>query len=185
MFLNNNALLDEVIGGWKISSTIIVQSGQPYTVTMNNDNSYSLAGSNFSWNPNVIGNPKLQHPTVHQWFNEAAFAVPTAGTFGNERRNQYTGPAFNQVNLSLGKTFAIWEQVKLEIHADANNAFNHPVFGQPTVGLNVCPSAAPTPGAPLPTGCTAFNGAIATGTSTITGLSGLGRTMQIGARLTF
>ena len=185
MFLNNNTLLDEVIGGWKISSTIIVQSGQPYTVTMNNDNSYSLAGSHFSWNPNVIGNPKLQHPTVNQWFNEAAFAVPTAGTFGDERRNQFTGPAFNQVNLSLGKTFTIWEQVKLQIHADANNAFNHPIFGQPTVGLNVCPSAAPSPGAPLPAGCTAFNGAVATGTSTITGLSGLGRTMQLAARLTF
>jgi hypothetical protein len=185
MFLNNNALLDEVIGGWKLSSTIIVQSGQPYTVVMNVDNSFSQAGSHFEWYPNVIGNAKLQHPTVNQWFNESAFAVPTAGTFGDERRNQYTGPAFSQVNLSLGKTFAIWEQVKLQIHADSNNAFNHPVFGQPTVGLAVCPSAAPSPGAALPSGCTAFNGAIATGTSIVNSLSGLGRTMQIAARLVF
>ncbi len=33
-FLNNNWLLDEVFGGWQGSGTLVVQSGQPFTVTM-------------------------------------------------------------------------------------------------------------------------------------------------------
>ena len=81
-------------------------------------NSYSLAGNNFSWFPNVIGNPRLGNRSQNQWFNEAAFAAPTAGTFGNEGRNQLTGPALTTTNLSLSKTFAIWEQVKMQVRGE-------------------------------------------------------------------
>jgi hypothetical protein len=170
-FLNNNRLLDTLIGGWQASSTIVLLSGQPFTAVMNgSDNSYSLAGSNYRWFPNVIGNPKLSsHPQhgVNQWFNEAAFAVPAPGTFGNERRNQLTGPGLSRVNLSLGKSFAIWEQVRMQVRADANNIFNHPSFGLPASGL------------------TANNGVIQTGSSTINSVSVPARTMQVSARLSF
>jgi hypothetical protein len=168
-FLNNNSLLDEVIGGWQASGTLVLQSGQPFTAQMaNGTNSYSLAGSNFKWYPNVIGNPKLPGRGANQWFNEAAFAEPAPGTFGNERRNQLTGPGFALVNLSLGKTFAIWEQVHLQIRADANNAFNHANFSEPNIDLSVDP-----------------NGAITTGTSKITNLANPTRTLQLSGRLTF
>ena len=179
-FLNNSTLLDEVIGGWQLAGTLIVQSGQPFTAVMaSGTNSYSLAGNNFNWFPNVIGNPKLQNRGPNQWFNEAAFAVPAAGTFGNERRNQLTGPAYNSVNLGLGKTFSFTEGIHLEVRADSNNAFNHPSFQLPNPNLTVCPSSGT-----LPSGCSNY-GAIATGTSTITNLTGLGRTVQLSAHLTF
>ncbi len=179
-FLNSNFLLDEVVGGWQLASTIIVQSGQPFTAVMaSGTNSYSLAGNNFSWFPNVIGNPKLSNRGPNQWFNEAAFAAPAPGTFGDERRNQLTGPAFERVNLSLGKTFAFTEGIHLEVRADANNAFNHPGFGLPNSNLTVCPSSGLLPG-----GCSGY-GAIATGTSTITALSDNGRTLQLSAHVTF
>jgi hypothetical protein len=168
-FLNHNSFLDEIIGGWQTSGTLVLQSGQPFTAQMLvGTNSYSLAGSNFKWYPNVIGNPKLSGRGVNQWFNEAAFAVPDSGTFGNERRNQLTGPGFALVNLSLGKTFAIWEQVHLQIRADANNAFNHANFSEPDIDLSV-----------------GSNNAITTGTSKITGLANPTRTLQLSGRLTF
>jgi len=179
-FLNNNFLLDEVLGGWQLASTIIVQSGQPFTAVMaSGTNSYSLAGNNFNWFPNVIGNPKLSNRSPSQWFNEAAFAAPTPGTFGDERRNQLTGPAFERVNLSLGKTFAFTEGIHLEMRADANNAFNHPGFALPNPNLTVCPSSGT-----LTSGCSGY-GAIATGTSTITSLTDPGRTLQVSAHVTF
>jgi hypothetical protein len=179
-FVNSSTLLDEVIGGWQLAGTLIVQSGQPFTAVMaSGTNSYSLAGNNFNWFPNVIGNPKLQNRGPNQWFNEAAFAVPAPGTFGNERRNQLTGPAYNSVNLGLGKTFSFTEGIHLEVRADSNNAFNHPSFQLPNTNLTVCPSSGT-----LPSGCSNY-GAIATGTSTITSLTGLGRTMQLSAHLTF
>jgi hypothetical protein len=179
-FLNNSTLLDAAVGGWQLSSTVIVQSGQPFTAVMaSGTNSYSLAGNNFSWFPNVIGNPKLSNRSPNQWFNEAAFAAPTPGTFGDERRNQLTGPALERVNLSLGKTFAFTEGIRVQIRADANNAFNHAGFSLPNVNLTVCPSSGT-----LPSGCSGF-GAIATGTSTITSLTDPGRTVQLSAHLTF
>ncbi len=179
-FLNNSLLLDEVLGGWQLASTIVVQSGQPFTAIMaNSTNSYSLGGNNFQWFPNVIGNPKLGNRGPNQWFNEAAFAAPSPGTYGDERRNQLTGPAYNQVNLSLGKTFSVTEAVHVQVRADAANAFNHPSFDLPNQNLTVCPSSGT-----LPTGCSGY-GAIATGTSTINQLTGLGRTLQLSAHLTF
>ncbi len=66
-FLNTNALVDALIGGWQVSDTLIIQSGQPFTAVMRTDNSYSLAGSNFAWYPNVIGNPKLANRGPKQW----------------------------------------------------------------------------------------------------------------------
>jgi hypothetical protein len=179
-FLNNNLLLDEVLGGWQLATTIIVQSGQPFTAVMaSGTNSYSLGGNNFKWFPNIIGKPKLQNPGPKQWFNEAAFAAPAPGTFGNERRNQLTGPDFSQVNLGLGKTFSITEGIHVEVRADSKNAFNHPSFNLPNQNLTVCPSSGT-----LPSGCGGY-GAIATGTSTITSVTGLGRTLQLSAHLTF
>jgi hypothetical protein len=179
-FLNSNSLLDAVVGGWQLATTIIVQSGQPYSAIMSSStNSYSLGGNNFQWFPNVIGNPKLPNASPSHWFNEAAFAAPTPGTFGDERRNQLTGPDFSRVNLGLGKTFHFTEGINLEIRADANNAFNHPSFNLPTQGLTVCPSSGT-----LSSGCSAY-GAIATGTSTITSLTDPGRTLQLSGHITF
>jgi hypothetical protein len=167
-FVNNNSLLDALIGGWQISDTLVIQSGQPFTAVMPIDNSYSLAGSNYAWYPNLIGNPGLQNRGVKQWFNEAAFATPAAGTFGNEHRNQLTGPGLSTTNLSLNKTFSIWEEVKLQVRGDAQNLFNHPSFGTPANTLAVTSS-----------------GAIATGSSTINSVTVPSRTMQVSARLSF
>jgi hypothetical protein len=166
-FLNSNALLDAIIGGWQVSDTLVVQSGQPFTPVMQTDTSFSLAGSNFALYPNAIGNPGLSNRGVHQWFNEAAFAPPAAGTFGAVHRNQLTGPDLATTDLSLGKTFSIWESVKLQVRGDAQNLFNHPSFGLPANQL------------------TAVNGAIVTGSSTINSVTVPSRTMQVSARISF
>ncbi|MCU1222076.1 MAG: Oar protein [Edaphobacter sp.] len=177
-FLNNNLLLDEIIGGWQASGTVVLQSGQPFTVSMLNDNSFAQ-GANAQWYPNLIGNPRLgSHGAYHgtnQWFNEAAFAVPASGTFGNAGRNILNGPGLSQVNFSVGKTFAIWESVKFEVRADASNVFNHPSFSLPTTNGNQ--GSAQLIVNP--------DGSIATGTSTIRDVTVKGRTMQLKARLAF
>ena len=167
-FLNNSRFLDTVIGGWQVSTIIILQSGQPFTPVMaNGGSSYASGGGGFAWFPNVIGNPSLAHRGINQWFNEAAFAVPTSGTFGNERRNQLTGPGLDTVGMSLGKTFAIWESVGLTIRADADNVFNHANFSLPNNNLSLTGTA------------------VSTGTSNISGTSIPMRNMQLNARITF
>ncbi len=171
-FLNNSSLLDAVVGGWQVSSTMIFNSGNPYTPYISgSNNSYSQAGN---WYPNVIGNPLPQHRTIQNWYNPAAFALPANGTFGDMRRNSLVGPGLSVVNLSAGKTFTVHEGVQLQIRADSTNAFNHPSFGPPNQSL--VPDSTPGPG-----GITTFS---QTGTS-ISQVTVGGRTMQLNAHLTF
>jgi hypothetical protein len=170
-FLNHNQLLDGIIGGWQASGTVILLSGNPFTVFANDNTSFAQAGSLF---PNSTGvSPKPLHRSINEWYNPAAFSQPAPGTFGNVGRNSVTGPGINQVNLSAGKTFSLLEGIKLQIRADATNAFNHASFGVPNQYLSI-PSGAPS-------GTTSFDGA----NTNITWVTVGARTMQLGAHLTF
>ena len=172
MFLNHNSLLDLAVGGWQASGIIILSTGNPFTPTVSgSDNSYSQggqSGNGYAWLPNQIGNPTLKNRSLQQWFDPGAFTIAPAGTFGDMKRNNIYGPGIELVNLSAAKTFSVWESVRLQIRGDATNAFNHPSFSLPNSSL-VCT----TPGAPC------------TSAANITGVSQGGRTMQLGARLSF
>lgn len=165
-FLSHNHAVDQAIGGWQVAGTIMLSTGNPFTPVINGpNNSFSQAGY---WYPDVIGNPKLSHRTVQQWFDPGAFTSPADGTFGNMQRNSVYGPNMQAINLSAGKAFPIYERVSLLIRADAVNAFNHPSFGLPDYGLNCTTAGAPC-----------------TGAANITSTSVGGRTVQLGARLSF
>ncbi len=133
-FLNSNLVVDEVLGGWDVSPTAIWTSGSPFTLTTAANNSYAQAGDQY---PNQTGNPTPAHKSINEWYNASAFEpLPLPGTFGNDRRNNLYGPQYLLMNLALGKTFHVWENVNVEIRGSANNFINHPSFGLPntTVG---------------------------------------------------
>lgn len=156
-FLNNNALLDEAIGGWQIAPTVIWSTGTPFTPYEGANNSYAQAGTLY---PNVVGNPTPAHRSINNWYNVNAFANPAPGTFGDERRNQLYGPDYFQANLALGKTFRVSERVHVELRGEAQNFPNHPSFALPNTNVS--------------------NGA-----SNITSVTVGGRTMQLYGRVSF
>ena len=131
-FLNNNAILDEAVGGWLLSGTLVTQGGNPFTPVMETNNSYSLSSTAAQY-PNVVGNPKASGSsgTVNEWFNVAAYASPDPGKFGNMHRNSVYGPGLHQVNAALRKTFPIWGSVNFDLFVEATNVINHPSFLQP------------------------------------------------------
>jgi hypothetical protein len=129
-YLSQNAVADKVIGGWTFSGTLVAQTGSPFTPVMATNNSYSQSSNN-SWYPNMVGDWRLDNPSINSWFNVNAFATPTAGTFGNMGRNIVLGPGLFSLNSSLAKSFRIWEKVRFDLSANANNILNHPVFGVP------------------------------------------------------
>jgi hypothetical protein len=169
-FLNSNRLLDAAIGGWQISGTLVLSTGNPFSVD-GTQNTYALAGTAFpNWVPGV--SPKPSNRSIADWFNPAAFSLPENGTFGDVRRNSLYGPGLNVVNLSGSKTFSLpWEGVKIQFRCDAQNAFNHPSFGVPG---DASLGGATVAGTPYTTGTTAIN------TVTVGG-----RNVQLGLRLTF
>ena len=135
MFLNNNLLLDEVIGGWQTSATVVVQGGNPIGITTGGNNtSNSQGGAQFA---NLVGNihdvPSGRLNRLHEWYNLSALAVPAQYTYGDFRRNQVYGPGLSLFNFSLGKTFDVFPErgVQAQIRADATNVLNHASFGQP------------------------------------------------------
>jgi Carboxypeptidase regulatory-like domain/TonB dependent receptor len=136
---------DEAFGGWRLTGVFQVHSGIPFTPTVGSaDESNSQAAQcycGFSWLPNVVGNPKIAHPTISEWFNTSAFAAPDDDTFGDARRNMLRGPDWRDLDLSLGKTFWLGEwagkDVHMEVRADAFDSLNNPNFGQPSAGVGV------------------------------------------------
>ncbi len=77
---------------------------------------------NVSGNPNGIGHFK-KTPFVQ--FDTSKFSVPAMNVRGNSGLGTVRGPGQNNVDLSLAKTFPIYERFHMEFRADAFNAFNH------------------------------------------------------------
>ena len=173
-FMNKSWILDEALGGWQVSTTNIFQSGNPFSVFSGGD-TYQHDGSQF---PNYTGAPLYVTGKNHTvWLNPAAFSLVANGQFGNVRRNSLYGPGVELVNISVGKTFDIHESVKLNIRADAANAFNHANFGLPGGGTY---------------GLTSFSGqqpgqayTVGANNNQITGTTNGGRSVQLAAHLDF
>jgi hypothetical protein len=93
--------------------------------------------------------------------------------FDDESISPKTGHADSKSSVFAAargfKKFAIWEQVKMQIRADATNAFNQPSFGVPQQSLGNG-----TPGVVFPEN--KFNG------TQITSSTVGRRTVQLGAR---
>jgi hypothetical protein len=84
--------------------------------------------------PNLVGDPVLSTDkrTSTQWFNTAAFALPTPKyLFGNAPRTFGSGPGTVQVDASLLKNFRIVEGTNLQFRAEALNVLNHGNWGNP------------------------------------------------------
>jgi len=204
-WLSQNSLLGEAVGGWQVSGTLVLMSGNPFTV-YGTQSTYAQAGSQFpNWNPGVSWRPKHRSARceagsgativqtdgtayntgcINQWYNPAAFTQPAPGTFGNVRRNSLYGPGINQENLSAGKTFFLpWEGIQFQLRADATNVFNHASFGPPT-GTLFGSSGVGQPYTWDQTVQTA-DGPVTVGTNQINWTTVGGRSVQLLGRITF
>jgi hypothetical protein len=131
--------VNAVVGGWRISGTMITQSGNPFTITNAVNNSYSQC-SGCAWYVDRLSNPMSGVPSVPSgsppgtisYFNTAAVVGAAPGTFGNNGRNSLNGPRLTVFNMSIAKGFNITERINLELRSDWVNAFNHPSFGPPS-----------------------------------------------------
>jgi hypothetical protein len=137
MFLNHNIYLDEAIGGWQASGTLVVQGGNPISITTGGNNSSNNQSGSATQFANLVGSindvPSGKLARLNEWYNLSALAVPAQYTYGDFRRNTVYGPGLSEFNFSLGKTFDLWPErnVQLQFRADADNVLNHASFGQP------------------------------------------------------
>jgi hypothetical protein len=138
-----NRLLDELVGGWSISSTMVAFTGLPDTLSApNNSNSNSFGQAR----PNQYRKLKIANRSISNWWGTDPSATPcngeadntvcaygdaAANTFGTAAIGTERDPGFYQVNSSLFKDFHITERQKLGFRLDAFNVLNTADYGAP------------------------------------------------------
>ncbi len=118
------------LSGWEISGMVRFQSGDRVIVTQTTNNNSSL-GYAFQ-RPNRLRNPNdFEDRSIQKWFDTSAFSNAPAFTLGTSSRNPVRGPAFQNADLMLGKTFALREQLGMEVRAEVFNVTNTPPLNDP------------------------------------------------------
>jgi hypothetical protein len=114
-FLSRNRVVDLVAGGWSLNVTAQMQSGYPLSISQANGNS----GTNSGQRPNATGvspsMPGAVTDRIDHWLNPAAFSAAQAYSFGNLSPSiPVYGPGQFNWDVSMFKTFRIWENVKAQ-----------------------------------------------------------------------
>jgi hypothetical protein len=157
-WMNQEGALEYVLGGWQFNGVGMLQTGLPFTPTLNAATVNTGTGSR----PNRVGDGgTLADPTVDRWFDTSAFTTPAAFTYGDAGRNILYGPGRVNFDFSLFKEFRVNQGVAVQFRVEAFNVFNHPQFDLP-------------------------NAAIGAGNAgTITAIVGTPRQIQFGAKVVF
>jgi outer membrane receptor protein involved in Fe transport len=157
---------NRVAGGWSLSMFEIYQTGRPYNPVQSNTSanpledaaSDSLIGSADALRP-FLANPQAPLGTVGEflsngslvnlantsqpvtisqvhWIYNTLAADKYFGTPFGIPRNILQAPPWQQLNLSIYKNFAITERSKIQIRAEATNAFNHVSYQAPNATVD-------------------------------------------------
>jgi hypothetical protein len=120
-----------LLGDWSLTSTLNLRSGSPFTARVFDSACQILPGV-YSERADQIGNPSLpaSQRTAQQFFNTAAFSVPSGSCIGGAARNTITGPGSFTMNLQLAKNIRLGRdgQRRMEIRWEVNNLTNTPNF---------------------------------------------------------
>ena len=126
-----------VFGAWRTNATFTAHSGTPFTVRVFSKNQacQNVPGTNSERADQIAAILPLADPTVLEWFNTAAFSIPT-GCFGDAPRNSVIGPGAFTINSGLTKTIPFGRDGlrRLDFSWNATNLLNHPNYGGPLDG---------------------------------------------------
>src|SRR5262245_36474456 len=138
--------LGRVTGGWQLNVITTLLSGFPFTPQIGANRS----GDGNTRNPDRPDlNPAFTGPVLlkkqTQWFDPAAFSLPTVRMWGNLGRGAFRGPGLQTVDLSVIKNTSVTERIAVQFRAEFFNALNHTNLGPPNPivfsGTSVSPSA--------------------------------------------
>jgi hypothetical protein len=141
-----NGWENNFISGWTLNSIVTIQSGFPFTPQLSFNPSIDGDSRNPvrpNWNPSFTG-PVILGGTT-QWFNPAAFVVPTSGTFGNVGRNVLTGPGIGTWDFSVLKDTHLFERMNLQFRAEIFNLLNRTNLNTPNLIVFTSAAGAPSP----------------------------------------
>ena len=136
-----------VLGGWQWQGINTLQSGVPYTVTINTDRANTGQSGQ---RPDSIA-PTVQPKTLSCWYFTSAnpackaalpsqadtFVLPAQFVYGNLGRGTLRGDKLVQLDISLIKSWKLTESKNLEFRAQAFNLTNTASFSSPGGSSNL------------------------------------------------
>jgi len=158
----------KVLGGWQVAGVISFRTGKPMNFTGNNSLNLGSGGNATLQqvaDVTVLGGIGVGNP----WFSTASFARTPTNIQGNTGRNIFDGPHLFALNSNLSRTMSIRENVKLQLRMESFNVTNTPQFSQPNTSFG--------------SNFGFITGTIGSGTG-VNGTGG-GRSVQLGAKMTF
>jgi len=156
---NSGRAANAVLGGWSVNWIVVLQGGQPITLTCPTTSVATTVGGSGCYDVRVPGQSQqlglknvLSGPNKGlYWFgNPAAFQQPcpllaaaTPGCIpytGNAvlgfRPGTTVGPGFHRLDFSAFKAFQLSERFSLQFRTEFFNILNHPNFNAPNFGGN-------------------------------------------------
>lgn len=110
---------------WTVMTKMSAGSGLPATPTYLD--AVPETGVTGPIRPNVTGAP-LYTAQAGRFLNAAAYAAPTAGQWGNARRDSIIGPDVFTLDGALARTFRLRGTTNLDVRVDATNPLNHVTY---------------------------------------------------------
>ena len=160
MFLSSNNLASRMLGNWTVGTIATFQTGTPQELSSGNltfndygDGGIVLNGVSVSQLQHAIGVHRVPGKTYALLMDPKYLASPDGSgganpqfiqpniTPGSIGRIAYLyGPHAFYNDLSLSKTFPVFETVRFKLQAEATNVWNHPVFGNTSGSFGGAPT---------------------------------------------
>jgi hypothetical protein len=148
---DSGVVANALLGGWRLSSIMLLQSGPWLTPVMSGGDPSGTNGERRgSQRPDRIASGEVAQPSADMWLDRNAFVCPgrTPGTatqfncnvapigrFGNSGVGIVKGPGTVGLNLALAKVIALAEGLKLTLEGAFTNAPNHVNLADPNLNI--------------------------------------------------
>jgi hypothetical protein len=130
-------LVNDVLGGWQLSGILTAESGTPFSVLMS---CADINAQGDNCRPNRISSGLLPsgQQSINEWFNTAAFVIPSTPEYGNAGRNILRAPGLNDIDIAMSKSFPLGsvETRHLQIRSEFFNMLNHTNLGVPVNSID-------------------------------------------------
>jgi hypothetical protein len=151
---NTDGVLNGFVGGWRLSTIFLLQSGPFLTAWIPGDSSGTgtQASRTGGQRPDTVGDANISHPTPDHWWNRNMFACPGGvagvdvngddcsfadpiGRFGNSGAGNLIGPSTINLSMGLAKDFRMTERVTFKFESSFTNLPNHANLADPDTNV--------------------------------------------------
>ena len=141
-----NPIVDSIVGGWKLSGAQVYYSGFPVTVASPANYSTTVDAFTGAARPNQLRPLHVSHRSIAAYYGtdvqgtscgpnqddgNCVYQQQPNNGFGALRPGSLRAPSFQNIDMSVAKTFRIWHEQRFDFRADFFNAFNIADYSAP------------------------------------------------------